>query len=155
MIEATSINENIVKLPKETFRIRVSGYGIVIKDNKILLVVNRTSGKYFFPGGEVEVGETVKQAIVRETMEECGIKVEVGEFLKVKENFFYYDPTNEAFQNYGIFHYCQPISDNPPEVTQTEYDEASEPQWVELSSLKPTDFQKGFEDIVEELLNYE
>lgn len=155
MIEAHSINGNKIQLPKEKFRIRVSGYGITIENGKILLVVNRTSGKYFFPGGEIEIGETIEEAIKRETMEECGIKVSVGDFIKIIERFFYYDPLDEAYQNYGIFHYCKPISKNKPIVTQTEYDEASEPQWVQLSELKETDFQPGFEDLVKIILNYE
>jgi mutator protein MutT len=50
--------------------------GVILKDRKVL--VERSYGKEFFihPGGKIESGETPKQALVRELMEEFQIKVE-------------------------------------------------------------------------------
>src|SRR4051812_20782408 len=44
--------------------------GIIIRDKKLL--VERSKGKDFFktPGGSIELGETPKQALVRELLEE-------------------------------------------------------------------------------------
>jgi 8-oxo-dGTP diphosphatase len=49
--------------------------GIIIKGRRLL--VERSKGKEHFisPGGSLEDGETAKQALVRELMEEFGIKV--------------------------------------------------------------------------------
>lgn len=49
--------------------------GIIIRNRKLL--VERSKGKDFFiaPGGSVEAGETSKQALVRELMEEFKITV--------------------------------------------------------------------------------
>lgn len=50
--------------------------GILIKNRRLL--VERSKGKEFFiaPGGSVETGETAKQALVRELMEEFQISVQ-------------------------------------------------------------------------------
>lgn len=50
--------------------------GILIRDRKLL--VERSEGKVHFiaPGGSVEPGETVKQAVVRELKEEFDIDVD-------------------------------------------------------------------------------
>jgi 8-oxo-dGTP diphosphatase len=49
--------------------------GIILKDRKVL--TERSVGKECFihPGGKIEPGETAKQALVRELMEEFQIKV--------------------------------------------------------------------------------
>lgn len=53
---------------------------IPFKPNKILLVKRRTvpfRGFWALPGGRVDQGETVEQAIVREVKEETGLYVEI------------------------------------------------------------------------------
>lgn len=61
--------------------------GVLIKDRKFL--VERSKGKEFFiaPGGSIEPGETSKQALVRELMEEFQIKVTENN-LEVFGTFF-------------------------------------------------------------------
>lgn len=50
--------------------------GILIKDRKLL--VEKSANKEFFiaPGGSIEPGESVKQALIRELLEEFKINVE-------------------------------------------------------------------------------
>ena len=54
--------------------------GIIQKDGRVLLVKRGkepNKGKWTVPGGVVEVGETLHEAVKREVMEECSIDVEV------------------------------------------------------------------------------
>ena len=61
----------------------VVGVGAVIVDCGRLVLVRRGAepalGKWSFPGGAVELGEAVRDAVVRETKEECGLDVELVE----------------------------------------------------------------------------
>lgn len=61
--------------------------GIIIHDRRLL--VERSKNKKFFiaPGGSVEAGETVKQALVRELKEEFDIDVDESD-LKVFDTFY-------------------------------------------------------------------
>ena len=59
----------------------VVGVGAVIVDCGKLVLVKRGAepslGKWSFPGGAVELGEAVRDAVVRETKEECSLDVQL------------------------------------------------------------------------------
>lgn len=50
--------------------------GAVIRNNKILLVQEKSDGKWCMPGGWADVGESASQAVAREVLEESGFIVE-------------------------------------------------------------------------------
>lgn len=61
---------------------------IVIRDRQVLLIQRgkRPSyGRWSIPGGAVEVGESLQEAIRREVLEEAGIEIEVGPVVEVVE----------------------------------------------------------------------
>ncbi|OLB72535.1 hypothetical protein AUI06_01135 [archaeon 13_2_20CM_2_52_21] len=62
---------------------------IVNKEGKILLTKShKWFDKYTLPGGHIEVGETMKEAVIREVKEEVGLDVEVAEILLMQEAVF-------------------------------------------------------------------
>lgn len=50
--------------------------GIIIRDRKLLVEKSRNKEFFISPGGSIENGETAKQALARELMEEFQITVE-------------------------------------------------------------------------------
>jgi len=59
---------------------------IIIKEGKVLLTYTKTEDFYFFIGGKVEFGETLKEAAEREVAEECnGAKFTFGKILYIRD----------------------------------------------------------------------
>jgi 8-oxo-dGTP diphosphatase len=61
---------------------------IVFRGSQVLLVRRRdppSQGRWSIPGGAVEVGETVEQAVVRETREETTVEVRPQEVVAVAD----------------------------------------------------------------------
>jgi 8-oxo-dGTP diphosphatase len=59
---------------------------IIIDDGRVLLVKRGHSplaGEWSIPGGVLELGETLRQAAIREAQEETGLTVETSELLGV------------------------------------------------------------------------
>ena len=75
-----------IKTRNYNFKFRVSG--LVIKNNKLLLVDMDDSGFLCLPGGYVELGETTQVAVKRELLEEVGKKFDISKYLGVVENYF-------------------------------------------------------------------
>jgi mutator protein MutT len=67
---------------------RVRAVAILIEDDKLAVIERHRAGRQYFtfPGGGVDAGETVEQAIVREVEEELGLRVAVER--KVAEVWF-------------------------------------------------------------------
>ena len=71
----------------EEVRPRIRVAGILIEDNKILLIQHHKNDKKYWliPGGGNDWGETTKQALIREYKEETNMDIEVDEFLFFSE----------------------------------------------------------------------
>lgn len=88
--------------------IRPAARAIVIHDGNLLAAKmrDRHGVYYILPGGGQRPGETLREAVVRECMEECGVKVEVGELLYVRE----YIGKNHGFSDrHAAFHQLEHV----------------------------------------------
>jgi len=65
----------------------VAVFGVVENEQgEVLLLKARDKNAWMFPGGQVETGENLIEALQRETMEESGMAVEVGKLFCVDSN---------------------------------------------------------------------
>ena len=66
---------------------RVGAYLIPVNEDKIG-VVRTTKGYFLLPGGHVKIGETLEEGLIRETLEEVGVKIECKRMLWSEECFW-------------------------------------------------------------------
>jgi len=94
----------------------------------LLLKSHKWPGKYVVPGGHVELGERLEEAVIRETKEETGLDVYDIEFINFQQ--FIYDPAFWKQRHFIFFDYaCK------TESTQVQLnDEAEEHVWVRLEA---------------------
>ncbi|WP_445491659.1 NUDIX hydrolase [Niallia sp. 03133] len=64
----------------------VSAATVILNDKKELLLIKGPRRGWEMPGGQVEEGESLKDAAIRETKEESGIDIEVTRFCGVFQN---------------------------------------------------------------------
>ena len=67
---------------------RVSAYGLLQRDNKMLLCrlsqsVGINRGYWTLPGGGIDFGEDPEDAVVREFIEETGLSIKVKELVSI------------------------------------------------------------------------
>ncbi len=62
--------------------------GVCVRNGKVLLCRAKGGSSTYLPGGHIEFGETGRQALKREILEEIGAEATVGRFIGVVENSF-------------------------------------------------------------------
>jgi len=108
--------------------------GIVVKGKEILLIKRKNdpySGMWALPGGFVNYGEKVEDAVVREVREETGIETTLVDLLGV-----YSDPERDPRgHTVSIVFILKPLSEDVKGGS-----DASEAKFFPLDSLPPLAF---------------
>jgi ADP-ribose pyrophosphatase YjhB (NUDIX family) len=116
----------------------VLGVGGVVFNNDHVLLVRRGKepgyGKWSIPGGAIELGETLKEGLLREIMEETGLQVEVGGMVEVVE-WVNRDENHRIKYHYVLIDFwcrCLSVEINPSS-------DALDARWVLFSEISNYD----------------
>jgi len=108
--------------------------GVVVHEDRVLLVQRGTEplrGRWTIPGGLIDVGETLREAVIREVKEETGLDVEPLELIELLDRI---DREDERVR----YHYV--IADYLCRVTGGTLEAASDAaaaRWVERVEWNP------------------
>ena len=117
-------------------------------DNKILLCKShKWNNKYVIPGGHIELGEKMEEALKREIFEETGLKIYDIKLISLKESVFS-NTFHEGKHFIFIDYICKT---NSYDVTLN--DEAEEYEWVDLSEINKYELGGFVKPLLMELQN--
>lgn len=68
---------------RSSAQFRIGVYALIFENGRVLLALRRDIDWWNLPGGGMEVGETVDEALRREVCEETGLEVEVEQLVGV------------------------------------------------------------------------
>jgi 8-oxo-dGTP pyrophosphatase MutT (NUDIX family) len=140
----TTIDGRQIALPRERFVVRPSVYAVIVHTAAVLLVTNMHTGRFVLPGGAVDPGESLGEALAREVWEETGIAITDLQLCSAAEDFWYYDPTETAYHALLFLYTARPQAQTPSSRNQVDTDEG-DPQWVPLADLHADAFHHNGE----------
>lgn len=104
---------------------------IIDSEDQVLMTqrcVPPFQGEWVMPGGKIDLGEPIVEALKREVWEEVGLEVEVGELIDLFEHV---TPGNDNYHFIIIYYRCTPLYCD----VNHNRDEVAEARWVKRSEL--------------------
>lgn len=101
-------NSESISIPLKSglFNFRVAG--IAVAEGKVLLHKTKNDKFWSLPGGRAEMFEFSKETLLREMMEETGMRVEVENLSWIVENFFEYN--DNRYHELGFYYQMKFVS---------------------------------------------
>jgi ADP-ribose pyrophosphatase YjhB (NUDIX family) len=125
------------------------GVGAVILDGDRVLLIKRgrppSQGKWSIPGGLVHLGERIEDAVRREVLEECGVRVRLLGLCGVIDRVrLAPDEPSRVHFHYVIIDYVAAVEEGVPRAGS----DAAEVRWVPVAGLTAYDTTDGLADMV-------
>jgi len=125
---------------------RVGVGAVILHEDKVLLVRRGQSpsyGKWSLPGGLVELGESTREAIAREIVEECGIAIRVVDVAGVIDRIVH-DDAGRVRYHYVLVDYLA----YPESLDVVAGSDAGDAQWFEIERVVELDTTQGLLDMI-------
>lgn len=124
------------------------GVGAIIVEAGRVVLVKRAhppiQGQWSIPGGVLEIGETVREAAIREAREETGLLVEPGELLGVYDRILR-DPEHRVQYHYVLIDFlCRKVAGELHAAS-----DAAEVGWFRREDLAGLDLAEDTLDVIQ------
>lgn len=119
--------------------------GVLIEENRALLCTAPTTGLYTFPGGRVQGGQTVEQAVRHYFRADTGITPLVQSLLMVEEQLVL-DEESRPWQLSMMYYQLA----RPPvgHMGLIDFENRAKPDWVALKNLTRQQMQFGYDALL-------
>jgi 8-oxo-dGTP diphosphatase len=120
---------------------RRASRAIILKDNKLLVMHRNKFGKEYetLPGGNIEMGETPEQALLRELVEETSVQV-------IPKQLVFIEHAGDPYGTQYIY-LCEYVSGEPalaPDSEEAHINKLGQnlydPRWVDVADLPQLPF---------------
>jgi ADP-ribose pyrophosphatase YjhB (NUDIX family) len=119
----------------------VGGDAAIIDDaGRILLIQRADNGKWAMPGGVLSVGETPAEGVVREALEETGVRCEPVALVAIHDSRLC--GTVSLHHLYHVLFLCRPLYDGEPIEEPTHSFEVLDRKWFTENAL-PNNIDPG------------
>jgi mutator protein MutT len=115
---------------------------IAINEGKILLEKRKNEpgkGKWSVPGGIVDLGEDLEQAVVREVKEETGLEVDAPQLIDVVSDVSL-DENGKVKYHFVIIDYLVTVKRGEPKAAS----DADALKWVPFNEVEAYDLTRSF-----------
>ncbi len=104
---------------------------VIARDGKLLMVSNPRADYCYSVGGRIKFGETAREAVEREVLEETGVPLKADRLAFVHENYFYGDaPGNLGKLIYELsFFFLMQVPDRFEPVSRS-FTEDNSPEYL-------------------------
>ncbi len=130
-------------MPENFVLKRIEVVAAIIKQDDTIFATQRGYGEFKggweFPGGKIELGETPRQALVREIKEELDVNIQVGDFLHTVE----YD-----YPSFHLTMHCFICSLLSNEIHLTEHQAA---RWLDKDSIDSVEWLPADVEVAEKV----
>lgn len=137
------INSKLLWNNKFQIHGHITASGLVIKNDKVLLIRHPFIGKYFQPGGHIDENETPLEAAIREVYEETGWKCSpYRAHQQILDIDIHLIPENKKKLEAAHWHIDLCYQLNP--IEQTPASESLSAKWVEISRVESPRVRRAF-----------
>ena len=125
----------------------ITASGLVIKNDKVLLIRHPYIGKYFQPGGHIDDGETPLEAAIREVYEETGWKCSPYRARKqILDVDIHLIPENRSKHESSHWHIDLCYQLDP--IEQSPASESLSPEWIEIGRVESPRVRRAFKKAI-------
>ncbi len=134
----------VEKPENEPVHWRVGLYPVIFSgDDKVLMIQSNFSGKYEFPGGKMELEESIPEALARECLEETGYKIRMVSQTPVYsgEQYFYGNVSKKFYHAIHLFYEAELVDATPNANLIDPDSEVAKVEWLALDQLNEANCQ--------------